>query len=451
MKLNNQTGNKSILMISSANPTVTAGRLALDYYNALKLAGNDVDLLTKFHVPNNDEILSIYPYCDSHKSFRQWISIIVKLPFRIVRKILRLFIKNKTKPSFNHCFFYKNESEPPVSNEKLLNAIPTHRKYDFIFIIFWQEVLSAASLEALYDKYKIPILLYAVDYGPITGGCHFIGDCKEFVKGCGCCPYYKSTDRNDCTHANMLFKKRVYEKIKPVMFLNKYMYDEYGKDSIAIKNVKIDFIYPVINETIFSPVLNKMALRKEMDVPSDKKVIFFACQNLNDARKGITYVIQAINNFYKSLSELERKKIFIVTAGTAVPELINQIPFENKHFGYVGVEKLANIFQISDLYLSGAVIDAGPMMVNQALSCGVPVVAFKIGIALEVVMNQGTGYCAETRNADDFNNGIKWWYGLTESDYANVCKKCREIAIETTSYKACADKILNTYKELERI
>ena len=88
-------------------------------------------------------------------------------------------------------------------------------------------------------------------------------------------------------------------------------------------------------------------------------------------------------------------------------------------------------------------------MVNQALSCGVPVVAFNIGTAIDVVNGKGTGYCAKEISSKAFADGIRWWYGLSESEYCEISKNCREIALETTSYKACVDKIVGVYTEVK--
>ena len=51
--------------------------------------------------------------------------------------------------------------------------------------------------------------------------------------------------------------------------------------------------------------------------------------------------------------------------------------------------------------------------------------------------------------AADFANGIKWWYGLSEAKYDDVSKKCRDMAMKTTSYGACVEGIVKEYKELK--
>lgn len=145
--------------------------------------------------------------------------------------------------------------------------------------------------------------------------------------------------------------------------------------------------------------------------------------------------------FYESLSEAERKKIFLILAGKAEKEIAKSIKFDYKLFGYVNSEKLIQLYQASDAFLSGSVIDADPMMVNQAMSCGVPVITFNTGIAIDVVYCKNTGYCAKDFSSQAFTDGIKWWYNLSEEDYFEISNNCRELAIKMTSYEATVKKL----------
>jgi len=80
-------------------------------------------------------------------------------------------------------------------------------------------------------------------------------------------------------------------------------------------------------------------------------------------------------------------------------------------------------------------------MVNQALSCGTPVVSFQIGTALDVVEGKGTGYCARLKDAEDFAAGIRRHFLMTQAQRTEVSERCREVALETTSFDACVRSI----------
>ena len=184
------------------------------------------------------------------------------------------------------------------------------------------------------------------------------------------------------------------------------------------------------------------------NIDENKKVIFFACQNLRDTRKGGKYVLAALDSFYNELTDEQRENILVILAGRAEKEIESIVKFNCKTFGFVDTNKLIKLYQAADVYLSGSVIDAGPMMVNQALSCAVPVVAFNIGTAIEVINGKNTGYVAKEISSEAFTEGLRWWYSLTNSEYKKISDNCRNIALETTSYEACSKKILETYEKL---
>lgn len=433
---------KNILLISSANPSVAAGVLAVDYYKALRKTGANVDFLTKNKSVDYYDFLYVKENIVI-KILRKIFCFIKRVYF----KFFRIITRRDYKLLNQRYFFYKNEQRPPVSNRRLLKALPKDKQYDLILIMFWQEMLSASSLEALYDKYKCPIFIGCVDYSPMTGGCHFISDCPTFEKGCGACEIWYSKNQKDFTYKNALEKKRIYEKINPVLLVNRYMDENYASKSPILKNVKKEYIFPVINEELFCPVDKKLA-KKELDIDENKKVLFFACQNLNDTRKGGKYVIEALNIFYEGLSAEERDNILVILAGRAEKEIESVVKFNCKTFGYVDIKKLIKLYQAADVYLSGSVIDAGPMMVNQALSCGVPVVAFDIGTAIDVINGKNTGYVAKDISSEAFADGIRWWYSLADKKYNEISDNCRKIAMETTSYGACSKKIFELFDKL---
>lgn len=205
-------------------------------------------------------------------------------------QILGIITKRDCKLLIQRCF-YRNGCNPFVLNKVYLQLF---RKNDLIMVLFCQGILSAVSLEVLYNKYKCSVFIICVDYSPMTGGCHFIADCKTSEKGCGACECWYSKKEKDFTYENVLEKKRIYQKIKPVVFLNRYMDENYASRSPALENIKKEYLAPVINEELFCPVAKKLA-KKELDIDENKKVIFFACQNLNDPKKGGKYVAVGIN------------------------------------------------------------------------------------------------------------------------------------------------------------
>lgn len=52
-----------------------------------------------------------------------------------------------------------------------------------------------------------------------------------------------------------------------------------------------------------------------------------------------------------------------------------------------------------------------PLVVLEAMACGLPVIAFNTGGVSELVEHMKTGYVAEYKNLDDFTNGVELFLG----------------------------------------
>ncbi len=417
-----RNNKKSILIISSASPLKGPGILAMDMHKALSEAGVDVDLLTKFPVEGHPEIL----YVDKKKSFLD----------RVKNKIRHKFLQQKD----GYYFFYKREINPPVPIKRVLAKIS--KPYDMVCVVFWQELLSFKTINDLYDKLKCVMVFRCVDYSPMSGGCHFTGICERYQTGCGLCPGIGSHKENDFTAWNVKYRKQVYDKVQPIVFGNKYMHQFYNK-SFLLKDVRKVISWPIIDVEAFKP-LDRYELMKKHDINDNAKfVIFFGCQSLSDVRKGMNLLVEAFNIFAKQLSDNQRKEILLIAAGNNFSALAPLLPFESKDFGYVDSTVLPELYAMADVFVCPSINDAGPMMVNQALCCGTPVVGFEMGACLQAVKGQSTGYCAKLKDVNDLAKGIAWVYGLTESEKKDLRTHCRDFAVEHHSYQAFSKQLLS--------
>lgn len=428
-----------ILIISSVSPIKGPGMLASDYYKAYSQQGYEVDVLTKFRCEQFPEFL--YVYDSPHYSGK------LNFLFRAVNRLKRTFIP-KSYSKDPHYFFYKKEEYPPVRIDEVLSKIT--KQYDIVQILFWQELLSFSTIHALYLKLKCMFFFDCVDYSPMSGGCHFIGDCKRYKIGCGCCPAYNSNDPFDFTWHNVNFRKKVYEEVDPIVTGNTYMFGFY-EQSLLLKERKRMLTYPIIDTNIFRPH-DKAIIRRKLKVSEQKRfVLLFGCQGITDERKGIKYLIESVNKFSMKLKEQERKQVLIMSVGNNFEKIRSQfIGLDTLDLGYVTKDELAEIYSFADVFLCSSVNDAGPMMVNQSICCGTPVVGFEMGSCLDAVKDKGTGYCAKLMDTDDYANGIFFIYNLTDKQKVAMSEACLKLARNNYTYEASVNRIVGTYYMLEK-
>lgn len=414
-----------ILIISSASPIKGPGVLALDTYQALRDANVEVDLLTKYPVDNHPEFL----YVINKDSILR----------KVMQRLQRLFFK----PKSGYSFFYKKENTPPVPVRKVLSKIT--KSYDLVYVLFWQGLLSFKTIDAIYDNLKCKFVFSCVDYSPMSGGCHHPCSCERYQYGCGECPAFDSHDKNDFTAWNVRYRNIIYDKVKPIIWGNSYM-NQIFDNSFLLKKVKKEIAFPIINIDYFKP-LNRSFLMKKHKIITNRFVIFFGCQSLDDPRKGMDLLAEALKIFSHKLSEEQKKSILLIVAGKNFSKIQHLMPFESKDYGYVDANVLPELYSLADVFLCSSIHDAGPMMVDQSLCCGTPVVGFEMGSCLQVVKGCDTGYCAKIGDVNDFADGIYWIYGLSDSERFDLKNRCRNFGIEHHSYNAFSKQLLKIIEE----
>lgn len=422
-----------ILLISSGIPKDNSPKMAIDMVEALKNDGHIVDLLLKYPAPGMTNINAIYKDSDIHR--HNIINNLKSKSLAIKRRLL-----GKRSPKAKYYFFHSDENRPPVKPRLILNKI--EKDYDLVLIFFWQGMITSKSILDIYAKLKVPIFLIAADLFPMTGGCSYFWECRNFEKSCGSCPALGSNDENDYTRKIFLYKKEVYDIVNPVLLSNSWVI-EHAKRSGLFKN--LDNLYPVINKDIFKPYA-KDDLKTRYNV-NDKILLFIGAVNIVEERKGFVYLVEALSKLIQK-SPMLKEKIVLIAAGNSDVNLRKYFSFEVIMTGHLSFEQLARHYSACDIYLSSTIQDAGPMMVNQALMCGTPVVAFRIGTACDVV-NDSTGYIARYKDTDDFSDGILKLLMLNDNEKIMLSIKCREMALRTSSYEAFANQIKKVYQEMK--
>lgn len=416
-----------ILYISSASPVNGPGCIGGQHFSKLKEAGFDIDMLTLYKEPMMPDVLYLRG-----------------LFFRYTDSLKRRFFGKKAM-GLPYCFFYKKDSEPPVPINILLNKIT--KEYDLVIVYFWQEMLSFATIKAIYEKLNHPVIFFlSPDFSHMSGGCHFTCNCKNYQTGCGCCPAFGSQDMNDFTRWNVNYRAEFYEKVKPIIFGNSYMNSFYQK-SFLLKKARVIVSPPSFNVVTFKPIEVSIARSKMGITSSESFVIAFGCQSLSDPRKGVAYLIEALSIMHERLSEQENSKIILLIAGADYNEIKDKLPFKSISTGFIDRESLSYFYSAANIFVCPSVDDAGPLMVSQSIACGTPVVGFKMGAMLDAVMDRGTGYCANLKDSEDLANGIEKFYRMDRLEYASVSEHCRRFANDHSGFDATIKRWLDLYEK----
>jgi glycosyltransferase involved in cell wall biosynthesis len=274
------------------------------------------------------------------------------------------------------------------------------------------------------------------DMAPFTGGCHYAWDCTGYQKNCGSCPALFSSEPHDTSFKNLSYKKTFLDKTEiQILAGSEWQYAQ-AKMSALFRNKPVHKMLLPIDSTVFKPG-DKTKLREMLKIGRDKKVIFFGAVGLAEKRKGMQYLIESLNKLKEIVHNSDPdlgSNILLLVAGKGLDSIAGLIPFESVHLGYLDNKHgIASAYQTADLFLCPSIEDSGPMMINQSIMCGTPVVSFEMGVSVDIVISGETGYRAKLRNSDDLAQGIYNVLKLNSDDYNKLSERCRALALRLYS------------------
>jgi glycosyltransferase involved in cell wall biosynthesis len=182
---------------------------------------------------------------------------------------------------------------------------------------------------------------------------------------------------------------------------------------------------------VFKPAAQVDA-RAILGLPIDRKIIFFGAQRTHEERKGIAYLVDALKQLHGMLDDNPdfQKKILVVTAGYWGKAGKLEMLFEHRHIGSLqGDTMLAAAYQAADIFVSASIEDSGPMMINESILCGTPVVSFDMGVAPDLVHTGRTGYRARLRDAADMAAGLLSLLEMDADSIQAMRTECRALGV----------------------
>ena len=351
---------------------------------------------------------------------------------KIFRKLKHEYNKKLNKKiATKYNFFNYSENSNYINHKILLKKLPYTP--DIIIIHFISHFVNYKNIYELSKSTNARVIFNMLDMACLTGGCHFAWNCLGYTKSCGNCPAIISNKEFDISRKSLLFKHKYINKIKPVLVATSEETYIQAKKSSLFKDLKIYKSLLPINPYDFAPS-DKLNARDYFSLPFDKKIIFAGSQNLKDERKGFKNFIYSLDLLFSKLTENQRNDLIILTAGEKPIE--KYIKFKNIHLGTLKSKKaLICAYQSADIFVCPSIEDSSPMMLNEAVSCGIPVVAFDMGVAKDLISFPNTGYKAELNNNFDFANGLYQLLFTKDSNLLidKMSENCRISALKLTS------------------
>lgn len=282
-----------------------------------------------------------------------------------------------------------------------------------------------------------PIVWTLHDMWAFTGGCHYALQCSNYKELCNDCFYLRNTSLAKKIQAK---KERHWQGINMTVVGTSHWLAECAMQSSVFNNKTIGVLSTPIDTNLFKPNSERNSLRQTFGLDKDKFYILVGAVDLADERKGLEYLIDAIEE-----AQLDLPNLHILTFGLVPEGIFSHIPHTS--FGSISdQEKLVEIYNLADIFMLTSIQDNLPNTVMEALSCGVPVVAFDCGGVNDMIDHKINGYLAKNRKAIELIEGIK--YFLDKDSRVIAGQSAREKVVNTYSEEIIVNQHLDEYHEL---
>ena len=367
-KINYVVSKKTKVIHFSAMDNGGAGIAAVRYHKLMQEMGFDSTLYVKNKTNLNDDSIV-------------QISVTKEEPENLLRV-------RETK--LRYCYYDFRGCEEDGLVPDILSQIDTE-DVSVVFIHWLGDFINSYDIKNIYEATKARFIFSMMDMEPITGGCHYAWECKEFKTHCLDCSALP-IKRSLLSHNQLMTKTVNYTYINADIFSSSYYDLDSARSSMVHFNRYYQLYYP-IDEHIFSA-----ELINHTDI-----TLFSNVNNVKDPRKGFNYLLAVLINLDKRLT----KRVRFLTLPN---EIFKQYRFNNIYFEEFqfkdDVNALANLYQQTDIFLCASIEDAAPMMLQEALLCGVPAITFDVGVGKQFIEEGRQRYVVPRYDVKNFEQKL---------------------------------------------
>lgn len=237
--------------------------------------------------------------------------------------------------------------------------------------------------------HEVPSVVTLHDTWLTSGHCAYTLECERWHSGCGACPHLDTPPAvpRDRTARNWTAKRDILRRSRlHVVGPSQWVLDKAADSILADATIDARLIPNGVDQTVFAPA-DTAAARSELGLPAEALVLVFSAGAGNPYKDPGTLVA--------ALPEIARRaagrEVVLVVLGArieappAVGMRVVSVPFLDE------ARDVARYLQAADLAVHTAHAENHPLVVLEAQSCGLPVVATRIGGVPETLVDGMTG------------------------------------------------------------
>jgi glycosyltransferase involved in cell wall biosynthesis len=304
------------------------------------------------------------------------------------------------------------------------------------------------------SRLNVPIVWTLHDMWPMTGGCHFDDDCGRYTGKCGKCPQLGSSRAHDLSWLVLAAKRNQWRRVRLTLAAPSNWIASCARKSSLFANVPITVIPYGLDLGRFHPTPKDVARTILGLAPNKKTLLFGAMRGTADPRKGFEYLRQAVKSLPAAILHQTQALVF----GASSTNESAGLPIQQTCLPHIHDDiTLSLLYSAADLLVAPSLQDNLPNTVIEALACGTPSLAFRIGGMPDLIQHGATGYLAEPKDSADLSKGL---ISLLEapdrlSAMAIQARTSAEqrfsLEIQATRYRSLYETLLSTANQADPV
>jgi len=231
------------------------------------------------------------------------------------------------------------------------------------------------------------------------------------------------------------FERLVYASIDFLVTGAPLLADEYAKH-YSVKRERIKIMPNWIDLARFRGLPDKVALRKELGLPEDKKIVLFA--HRLSPRKGSRMILPVMGGVLE-----KRSDAYFAIVGNGPDEALlrarlgNSSPLKTsvRVFGAVANRDIQKYFAAADVYFMPSREEGFPRTILESMASGIPVVGSDVGAVREILPKTQTSYIFSPEDEKGFARGLLEVLSLYPWQLDEVKKELHDRAAEFDTSK----------------